>query len=63
MFECTGASVVSIDRLQRHKLKAWLRRRAARSITALWNAIAAALPSFTAAECANYFAACGYEPE
>ncbi len=45
------------------KLKAWLRKRAARTIPALWNAIAAALPTFTPAECANYFTACGYEPE
>ncbi len=45
------------------KLKAWLRRRAARTIPALWNAIAAALPTFSPAECANYFTACGYEPE
>ncbi len=34
------------------KLKAWLRRRAARTIPALWNAIAAALPTFSPAECA-----------
>ncbi len=45
------------------KLKAWLRRRAARTIPALWNAIAAALPTFSPAECANYFTACGYKPE
>ena len=45
------------------KLKALLRRRAARSVPALWNAIAAALPKFTPGECANYFTACGYEPD
>ena len=45
------------------KLKAWLRRRAARTIPALWNAIAAALPTFSPNECANYFTACGYEPD
>jgi transposase len=45
------------------KLKAWLRRRAARSVPALWNAIAAALPTFTPPECVNYFTACGYEPD
>lgn len=45
------------------KLKAWLRHRAARSIPALWNAIAAALPTFSATECAHYFTACVYEPD
>ena len=45
------------------KLKAWLRRRAARTIPTLWNAIAAALPTFKPRECANYFTACGYEPD
>jgi transposase len=45
------------------KLKALLGKRAARSIPALWNAIAAALPTFTPNECTNYFTACGYEPD
>lgn len=45
------------------KLKAFLRRAAARSIDALWDAIRHALPKFTPAECANYFTAAGYEPE
>jgi len=45
------------------KLKALLRKAAARTIPDLWAAIADALPRFTAAECANYFTACGYEPE
>ena len=45
------------------KLKAWLQRRAARTIPALWNAIAAALPTFSPSERANHFTACGYEPE
>ena len=45
------------------KLKALLRRAAARTIPALWNAIGDALPQFTPGECANYFTACGYEPE
>ena len=45
------------------KLKALLRRAAARTIPDLWAAIASALPRFTPAECANYFTACGYEPE
>lgn len=45
------------------KLKAKLRKVAARTIGSLWNAIGNALPSFTAKECANYFAAAGYEPK
>ena len=45
------------------KLKAILRRAAARTIPELWNTIGDALPQFTPAECANYFTACGYEPD
>ena len=45
------------------KLKARLRKAAARTLDDLWNAVRDALPSFTPAECANYFAAAGYEPE
>ena len=43
------------------KLKAALRRAAARSIEALVNAIAVALTAFTAQECLNFFAAAGYD--
>ena len=43
------------------KLKAWLRKVAARTISDLWQAIADALHTFTPNECANYFAACGYD--
>ena len=42
------------------KLKARLRKAAARTIPGLWRAIGDALPTFTPAECANYFAAAGY---
>jgi transposase len=45
------------------KLKAILRKDAARTISELWDAIRDALPRFTPQECANYFAATGYEPE
>lgn len=45
------------------KLKALLRKASARTVPDLWAAIADALPQFTPAECANYFTACGYEPE
>jgi transposase len=45
------------------KLKAILRKAAARTIPALWDAIGAALSAFHPNECANYFTATGYEPE
>jgi transposase len=45
------------------KLKALLRKAAARTLDDLWNAIRDALPQFTPAECANYFAAAGYDPK
>ena len=45
------------------KLKALLRKAAARTIPDLWDAIRDALPQFAPHECANYFTACGYEPE
>ena len=43
------------------KLKAALRKAAARSIEALVNAIAIALTTFTEQECLNFFAAAGYD--
>jgi len=45
------------------KLKAILRRDAARTVPELWDTIGRALPQFSPAECANYFTACGYEPD
>jgi len=45
------------------KLKALLRKAAARTIDDLWSAIREALPLFTPQECANLFTAAGYEPE
>jgi len=43
------------------KLKALLRKAAARTISGLWDAIAKALDAFTPYECQNYFAAAGYD--
>lgn len=43
------------------KLKALLRKAAARTVTTLERAIAEAIDTFTPAECANYFAATGYD--
>ena len=43
------------------KFKADLKRRAARTVTELWEAIGHATDIFTPAECENYFAAAGYD--
>lgn len=45
------------------KLKALLRKAAARTRDGLWEAVAETIDRFTPAECANYFSAAGYEPE
>ena len=42
------------------KLKALLRKAAARTVDELWEVIGDALETFTPQECANYFAATGY---
>ena len=43
------------------KFKADLKRRAARTVTVLWEAISHATDIFTPAECENYFTAVGYD--
>lgn len=45
------------------KIKALLRKAAARTVDALEAAIASALDAFTREECANYFTNSGYEPD
>ena len=45
------------------KLKALLRKAAARTRDALWEAVGSLIDAFTPQECANYFEAAGYEPE
>ena len=45
------------------KLKALLRKAAERTVGGLWDAIASILDAFTPAECANYFAAAGYDAD
>ena len=45
------------------KLKAHLRKAAERTVEGLRNRIGASLPSFTPQECANFFAAAGYDPD
>jgi transposase len=44
------------------KLKALMRAKAERTITALWNTLGSIVKLFTPAECANYFKAEGYDP-
>ena len=44
------------------KLKALLRKAAARTRDALWDKIGEALQAFTPQECANYFKHAGYAP-
>ena len=43
------------------KLKALLKKAAARTMAELWDAIAASLDAFTPTECRNYFVAAGYD--
>ena len=43
------------------KLKALLRKAAERTVDGLWTAIGRILDAFTPRECANYFAAAGYD--
>jgi transposase len=43
------------------KLKALLKKAAARTVEDLWRAIAQALPMLTPHECCNYLAAAGYD--
>lgn len=45
------------------KLKALLRKAAARTVDDLWQAIAQAIDAFTPQECQNFFAAAGYDRE
>ena len=45
------------------KLKSLMRARAERTVDGLWDAVGAVLPLFKPDECANYFAAAGYEPD
>ena len=45
------------------KLKALLRKAAERTVEGLWITVGDLLDAFTPSECANYFAAAGYEPD
>jgi len=43
------------------KLKALLKKLAHRTVDGLWDGIARGIDTFTTVECANYFAATGYD--
>ena len=45
------------------KLKAFLKKTAARTVDDLWHAIAQGIETFTPDDCENYFAAAGYDRE
>ena len=45
------------------KLKALLRKAAERTVDGLWSAIGRIAATFSPRECANYFAAAGYDPD
>jgi len=45
------------------KLKALLRKAGERSVEGLWHLIGKLLDAFSPNECANYFAAAGYDPD
>ncbi len=45
------------------KLKALLRKAAERTVDGLWRLIGTLIDCFNANECANYFAAAGYDPD
>jgi transposase len=72
MIETAGASLVYLPPYSPDfnpienafsKLKAHLRKAAERTVEGLWQAIGKLVDSFTPPECANYFAAAGYEPD
>jgi len=45
------------------KLKAFLKKRAARAVDDLWDTIARGIDTFTPTQCQNYFTAAGYDRE
>ena len=45
------------------KIKALLKKAAARSVKALWHAIRDAIDAVTPKDAQSFFTACGYEPK
>ena len=72
LIEATGASLLFLPPYSPDfnpienafaKLKAPLRKAAERTLEGLWAAIGRARDAFSLPECANYFSACGYDPD
>ena len=72
MIESTGAKLVFLPPYSPDfnpienafaKLKALLRKAAERTVEGLWRTIGTLLDQFSPQECANYFAAAGYDPD
>ncbi len=63
--ETTGARLMFLPPIENafSKLKALMRAKAERTITALWTAVGSLVDLFTPAECQNYFKAAGYDPD
>jgi transposase len=70
LIEATGASLLYLPPYSPDfnpienafaKLKALLRKAAERTVDGLWTAIGRLIDTFTPEECANYFAAAGYD--
>jgi hypothetical protein len=63
MAQCdAGAGAIhTINRERIRQAQAALRKAAERTPNGLWNAIGHLIPTFTPAECANYFTAAGYD--
>jgi transposase len=70
LIEATGASLLYLPPYSPDfnpienafaKLKALLRKAAERTVDGLWDAIGLLIQTFTQQECANYFAAAGYD--
>jgi hypothetical protein len=56
-----AGAIHTINRDAFSKLKAMLRKAAERTIDGLWDRIGTPISTFTTQECANYFAAAGYD--
>ena len=72
LIEASGARLLFLPPYSPHfnpienafaKLKALLRKAAERTVAGLWDAVGRIPDTFTPAECANYFAAAGYDPD
>jgi hypothetical protein len=54
---------VAKGKRRRRRMKCWSHRGTERTVDTLWSAIGRSLGLFTPDECANYFSACGYDPD